>query len=209
MIGSMKNARTSLRALLAGLLVAGCGGAVADESRSDGSGRLASSPGDSAVVGAPAQPPAAPQPSDACGRLRTAPPQTDKFARMAYALAAHWQGNVQFPRGWVDESRRVDVDFRADGHYGAHCVGTSSDCLPFYYGSVGPSPLQRYELIDIKSNGEGWGEIDIFWDVSGDTTRGSLEHIVVSDDMTTLTFEFWATWAGRYGPGKYDLRCAP
>jgi hypothetical protein len=146
-----------------------------------------------------------------CGRTGADPGSADPFARLQYGFAASWGGIMSNP--WFDPVV-VLLTFTPDGHYTAHCLDATGapdyGCLAFYYGDDHDSPYKRYELTDLTANGDGWGTIDITW---GDlnpsaTTRGSLEHIVLSADLTGLQFEFWDTWTGaRYGPVKYDLDC--
>jgi hypothetical protein len=107
----------------------------------------------------------------------------------------------------------VVMTFTPDGHYSAQCAGEhGAPCLAFYYGDDVDSPYKIFALTDVTADGDGSGWLDIFWLCHADpadTTRGSLEYVRVSDDLTRLQFEFWATWSGRYGPIAYDLHCTP
>jgi hypothetical protein len=209
--------------LVAALLAAGCGARPLlpdDGDGDDGGGavvaadagaraRDAGGGADAAVArDAGAAPPAdaAPAGPVACGRVGD--PPEEPAAWLQWAFAAHWRGWATTPFGWSCGEYQVDLDFAPDGHYSAHVLPPAPDgCTAFYYGDDEDSPLKVYELTDLATvTGDGRGWIDIFWG-GGYTTRGTLDRVRVSDDLTALELEFWATWAGDYGPVSYRLSC--
>jgi hypothetical protein len=118
-------------------------------------------------------------------------------------MVGAWTGQVNTP--WTPPYQ-VEFVMWNDMVYSCHKLSYYPSC--FYYGHDYESPQKTINLIDIKTNGETWGEIEIYWSYpsSGSTTRGSLEHLVLSDNNTQLRFEFWSTWgSGRYGPIVFRL----
>ena len=67
----------------------------------------------------------------------------------------------------------------------------------FYYGIDFESPLKVFSLSDFRGDGYVFGTLDIYWESDNYTTQGSLENLLI-DNNSTLNFEFWRTWDGRY-----------
>ncbi len=124
------------------------------------------------------------------------------LANLQQGMVGHWVG-VATPLDWA-RPYRVDIVFRADGRYSARCL--DSGCVAFYYGIDTDSPSKRYEIYDIKASGEGFGRINIVFGPGGGFQQGALERIYLLDGGDRLTFEFFRTWGGRYGPVSFDLR---
>jgi hypothetical protein len=107
---------------------------------------------------------------------------------------------------------RVEVSFRDDGTYSAHCTELAPECCQvFYYGSDLDSPLKRYRVGDATLSGNVFGEIDIAF-IYGDEEslpawQGELSHIEVDAYGNGLRFEF--ARSDGYGPLTYDLRRLP
>jgi len=90
--------------------------------------------------------------------------------------------------------------FFASGQYAAHSPG--DQCIVFYYGTNADSSEKRYLLNDILASGEGSGELEIYFG-PGSTNRGTLRHVVLSDDENQLNFECWKE---QYGPLVFTLK---
>jgi hypothetical protein len=93
----------------------------------------------------------------------------------------------------------VKIQFEATGHYSAHSPNDA--CVVFYYGSNDDSAEKTYRLDDVLANGEGHGEIEI-WFSRGVTNRGELRRVFLSADEEHLNFE---TWKDTYGPIAFAL----
>ena len=144
-----------------------------------------------------------PPASDACGRTGVDPGPGDAFARLQYGFAATWRGTAHAPAAWVPESWDVWARFDADGGYSAHSLGTNAPAL--YYGSDDDVAGTTYMLDDLQASGLGWVTIQVYF-FQHDWNTVDLKHIALSDDLSTLTFEFWKDG---YGPVVYDLQCVP
>jgi len=131
----------------------------------------------------------------ACSCLST------ELARIRDGMVGSWIGTQQQP--WV-APYRVKIAFGADGHYSAHCAQTTCPGSVFYYGSDDDSSDKTYALRDLAADGTGTGIIAIVF-AFGNVNTGDLEEVVLSDDGTRLTFEFWPSWLGRLGPVTFDL----
>jgi hypothetical protein len=130
------------------------------------------------------------------------------YERLVYGFAGHYRGMANPPDDWgIYEEYPVDITFSPDGHYKADCLWP--DCTAFYYGSNNDVPEKTYEIDDLLDDGTGVASIRIsFDDTGGSVTTGALREIVLTEDMQGLTFEFWNTWKGMYGPIVYDLKCS-
>ncbi|MFW2336269.1 hypothetical protein, partial [Ilumatobacter sp.] len=116
-------------------------------------------------------------------------------------IVGRWTGDVTVPPGWSPITG-FWVEFRADGTYSA---GSDGPTPAFYYGSDADHPSKVYEVVGRYPDEQpGTGTITIHFDV-GTVREGSLEEIRFSSGGDRLQFEFWRTWAGRYGPVVYDL----
>ena len=67
----------------------------------------------------------------------------------------------------------------------------------FYNGINDDSPDKTYDLIDVKANGECWGELTIYF-APGDTNIDEIRHLTMSDDQTHLSFDVFHQ--SIYGP---------
>lgn len=122
--------------------------------------------------------------------------------RVRAGMIGRWNGRMSDP--WSPD-HDVKFTFLASGRYSAEAAG---DHVATYYGSDGDHPSKVWSLTDILSNGETVGRLTVWWELGGSVQEGELDSIRVSADGTRLTFRFWRTWGGRYGPMEYDLtRC--
>jgi hypothetical protein len=122
--------------------------------------------------------------------------EQDQFIRIRNGMVGTWVGVQSNP--WFEDCPTT-LTFEANGHYSAHSPGEG--CTVFYYGTNNDSPEKTYELADVLANGEGWGEIEIYFE-PGNTNRGELRHVVLSADGNGLTFE---SWKDGYGPVVFTL----
>ncbi len=116
-------------------------------------------------------------------------------------IVGHWEGCVFTP--WVP-AYFVTIDFFADGTYQAVTDevldGIAMNAM--YYGTQEPTPLKKYYL-DYFQDGHGTGQIDIAFNTSGNTNRGSLGAIKITNGGSTLSFEFFHR--SQYGPLIFKL----
>ena len=119
-------------------------------------------------------------------------------------IVGRWTGDVTVPTAW-GPIEDFWVEFRADGSYSAGSTASPA----FYYGTNDDFPEKVYSVNGRYPGGQpGSGTIDIVWaydGVVGTVQQGSLENVVFSEAGDRLEFDFWRTWAGRYGPIHYDL----
>jgi hypothetical protein len=128
------------------------------------------------------------------------------FERTRASMVGAWHGVVATP--WLPPYD-VDIAFRADGSYSAHCSGVADDCcVAFYYGTNADSDIKRYRIEDATLSGNVVGEIDIAFGYDGNfglpAWQGMLSHVELDGSGNALRFEF-RTSSG-YGPLRYDLR---
>ncbi len=116
-------------------------------------------------------------------------------------MVGRWQGCIFTP--WVP-AYFVTIDFFADGTYQAITDevldGIAMNAM--YYGTEEPTPLKKYYL-DYFQNGHGTGQIDIAFTTAGNTNRGSLSNIKITDGGNILSFEFFHR--SQYGPLIFKL----
>ena len=131
------------------------------------------------------------------------------LAAVQASLPGRWEGLATTP--WTTPYR-VELTFREDGTYSAHCTEFSNDCCTaFYYGSDLDSSLKRYRVGDATLSGNVFGELDIAF-IYGDEEhlagwQGELSHIEIDASGNGLRFEF--ARSDGYGPLAYDLRRLP
>jgi hypothetical protein len=123
-----------------------------------------------------------------------------EFERIRKGIVGTWIGRHSDPWG---EPFLVEITFEADGHYSGHCAQASCRAPVFYYGIDDDSPLKTYELRDVLANGRASGVIGILFALNGVPEVRDLRQVFVSQDLQSLTFEFWN---GIYGPVVFDLR---
>jgi hypothetical protein len=75
-------------------------------------------------------------------------------------------------------------------------------CRALYYGSDDDDPGKTYTLDDVQASGKGVGTIQIYF--APGYNQGDLSAILLSDDLTSLSFQFMKNG---YGPVVYDLHC--
>ncbi|UQA59580.1 hypothetical protein [Polyangium aurulentum] len=147
----------------------------------------------------------------ACERDPATAPPADALPeeKLAWAMTAHWRGKAaaSFPGG--SEVFVVDVTFEPDGHYKAHSL--MPGYAAFYYGADDDVPEKTWDLDGFGGNVdgelEGIGSITI-WFGPGNTQRGELLGVEMSEDLSAMRFRFLPTWLG-VQPFVYDLRCDP
>jgi len=136
------------------------------------------------------------------------PPDALPEEKLAWAIKAHWRGKAAVSFGG-SEIFVVDVTFEPDGHYEAHSL--MPGYAAFYYGADDDVPEKTWDLDGFNGNMNGTlgglGSITI-WFGPGETQRGELLDMVVSDDLSALRFRFFPSWLG-VQPLVYDLRCDP
>jgi hypothetical protein len=123
--------------------------------------------------------------------------EQQQLERLRRGIVGTWLGTQTNP--W-NSGCQTKITFEANGHYLAHSPNDS--CIVFYYGSNADSAEKTYRLDDVLANGEGHGEIEI-WFSPGNTNRGELRHVFLSADENELRFE---TWKETYGPLVFTLK---
>jgi hypothetical protein len=124
--------------------------------------------------------------------------EQQELARLRRGIVGTWLGTQTNP--WNNPGCATKIQFEANGHYSAHSPNDA--CVVFYYGSNDDSAEKTYQLDDVLANGEGHGEIEI-WFSRGVTNRGELRHLFLSADENELRFE---TWKDMYGPLVFTLK---
>jgi hypothetical protein len=125
--------------------------------------------------------------------------EQQELARIRAGVIGTWKGLQTNPWNGVCETK---ITFEADGHYGAH--SPDDMCVVFYYGTNDDSPEKTYLFDDVQADGDGSGEIQIYFGPN-DTVRGEMRHVWLSPDARALTFE---CWRGDYGPLMFKLERA-
>lgn len=114
----------------------------------------------------------------------------DPLTTLRAQMVGSWSG--ERTTQW-DGTFAVDVEFRADGTFAAHCGG---DCSAFYWGGDGDAPGNRYSLNSANGDPTGFGEL------SYEGLRGDLQYVRLSADQSMLNFEHWRQ---QYGPVTFAL----
>jgi hypothetical protein len=129
---------------------------------------------------------------------------TNELDRIRKGMVGTWIGVHSDP--WVSPFK-VTIVFGANGVYTGHCAQGVCPAPVFYYGVDDDSPAKTYQLQSLNlGDRSASGIINIVFDAAGtDVTQGSIEEVDLSTDGSRLTFQFWATWNGRYGPVRFDL----
>ena len=129
------------------------------------------------------------------------PTEGETLSCLRQGIVGQWRGVVTTP--WV-EPYRVEVNFYADGTYGARCLSSDNQpCAAYYYGLDGDRAGREYELFDVRADRQGLGRVRVVF--TGNRQWGSIESLRLDDDDTVLTYEFWNTWGGRVGPIEFEL----
>lgn len=120
-----------------------------------------------------------------------------QLAATKQVLVGSWHGSVTTP--WVP-AYAVSATFGAAGDYSAHCdqnsdyAADSGCCRAFYYGSDLDSPLKRWDLTDIHTDGKASGTIDIAFCDSGKCWlpgwQGELSNLDYDQTGNRLRFDF-------------------
>lgn len=141
---------------------------------------------------------------DASGNTTEVTVRVHYRLEMSELIVGRWTGEATVPTAW-SPIEDLWVEFRKDGSYSAGSTGSPA----FYYGTNADYPEKVYSVKGHYPGGKpGRGTIAIVWADDGSVgtvQHGSLENIVFSDGGDRLEFDFWRTWAGRYGPVHYDL----
>jgi hypothetical protein len=144
------------------------------------------------------------QTCDGAGRYQQCVCAEGSLAWFRAKMVGVWVGMRTTP--WATTTgppATVTLEFMADGTWIGSCDQT---CGPvFYYGSSKETSQNQYELDRYNEDLLAYGRIRLTWD-DGDFTEGDLRKIHFDSNETRLTFEFWATWGGEYGPISFDLQ---
>lgn len=128
----------------------------------------------------------------------------DPLQRVSQGIVGCWKGSRTTP--W-DGTKNVDIIFtpsKSPGNEGyrfiARCL--EANCAALFYGSNQDNPKNQYLVESVANDGTASGWIQIAGATNQNATeRGSFEKIQLSQDLNTLTFEFWNTWeTPRKGP---------
>jgi hypothetical protein len=111
--------------------------------------------------------------------------EQDKLAWVKAGIVGEWVGTTT--NVWEPPCIDVTVSFGASG-YSAHSPGEA--CIVFYWGTNADSPFKTYDLNDVKTNGEVYGDITLYFS-GGSTVGAEIRHLILSDDKQDLTFEVW------------------
>jgi hypothetical protein len=127
---------------------------------------------------------------------------TPELMRVRNGVVGTWTGTATTP--WV-APYSVTFTFDSYTHYSARSLQGNQVAL--YYGIDDDSPFKRYDIADLRANGDGTGTIDIVFSNSGpggNINQDILDGIKLSADGTRLQFNFMHN--GTYGPLQYDLQ---
>jgi hypothetical protein len=135
------------------------------------------------------------------------PPDAEATVALAWGMSAHWRGRAASTSFLGTEHYLVDVTFEPTGHYKAHSLMEGHKA--FYYGEDDDVPEKTWELEFFSGSNPlgGNGRITI-WFGPGNTQVGSLDRVMVSEDLSALRFRFQPTWL-EVEPIQYELRCEP
>jgi hypothetical protein len=122
--------------------------------------------------------------------------EQQQLARIQQGIVGTWTGTQNNP--WEPTCKTTFI-FESNGHYSAHSPGDY--CVVLYYGTNDDSPEKTYRIDDVLANGDGAGEIILYWD-AGTTNLGEVRHLALSADGHHLTFEVFNR---EYGPLVFDL----
>lgn len=141
-------------------------------------------------------------PIDPCNKPNVT--TNDPLQRVSQGIVGCWKGNRTTP--W-DGTKSVDFIFTAsksprdEGYrFIARCL--EANCAALFYGSNQDNSKNQYLVKSVTNDGSASGWIQIAGATNQNATeRGSFEKIQLSQDLNTLTFEFWNTWdTPRKGP---------
>jgi hypothetical protein len=117
--------------------------------------------------------------------------EQQQLARLRKGIIGRWTGTRSFAGA---NPCTGTITFDEYGGYTGHSPGES--CVIFAYGTNADSPVKKYVIDDIKPDGDGMGQIVLlsypFSDGGGLTTPGILQKIILSEDLTRLTFDVQA-----------------
>jgi len=144
-----------------------------------------------------------------CGRPGTQPPPDQPLERLKHGFAASWRGSATQTLGGDQPSPfPVEITFRADGSYSARCM-LPDGCSAFYYDDDADSPEKRYTLEKVQDDGTAIGIIRIHLaEGPGGAKPALLKKILLSEDLSALSFEFHPSWLGNPGTVQYELGCS-
>jgi hypothetical protein len=117
------------------------------------------------------------------------------------AIVGAWSGSRTTP--WQEGALPVFIEFTKEGTWSSVCQ-IDEACPVLYYGSAFDTSDNTYRLTSVSADGRASGRITLSWP-EAEVTEGDLRDLHFGSDQSTFFFEFWATWAGEYGPIAFEL----
>ncbi len=127
-------------------------------------------------------------------------PSMTSLQQAQRAMVGTWAGT------WTASFQPTPVEvlivFEAGGHYSARTITPNETA--FHYGTDLDQPDKKYELDNLKANGDATGLISIGWQ-GGPPTEGTLDAVRFCDGDRRLDFVFLPSWLSARIPLTYRL----